>query len=85
MLRFSSDSAGAASPSPPPILAMPLPGGLWLAPGLDLPLPMIHLRHAAQALAFIEREARFEGECFNLLDAPMLRGRKLITTVKLQQ
>lgn len=59
-------------------LAMPLPGGLWLAPGLELPLPMIHLRHAAAALAFIDRHARFEGECFNLLDTPALRGRTLV-------
>ncbi len=63
-------------------LALPLPGGVWLAPGLDLPLPMIHLRHAAQALAFIERAARFEGECFNLLDAPTLRGREFVALLR---
>lgn len=63
-------------------LAMPLPGGLWLAPGLELPLPMIHLRHAAQALAYIERQARFEGECFNLLDAPALRGREFVDLLR---
>lgn len=63
-------------------LAMPLPGGLWLAPGLDLPLPMIHLRHAARALAFIAREARFEGESYNLLDAPALRGREFIALLR---
>ncbi len=67
---------------PPGRLALPLPGGLWLAPGLDLSLPMIHLRHAAQALAFIERAARFEGECFNLLDAPMLRGREFVALLR---
>ncbi|MFN7782398.1 MAG: NAD-dependent epimerase/dehydratase family protein [Lysobacterales bacterium] len=63
-------------------LALPLPGGLWLAPGLDLPLPMVHLRHAAEALAFIAREARFEGERFNLLDAPALRGRAFIELLR---
>lgn len=67
---------------PPGRLGLPLPGGLWLAPGLGLPLPMIHLRHAARALAFIEREARFEGECFNLLDAPALHGREFVELLR---
>lgn len=63
-------------------LALPLPAGFWLAPGLDLPLPMVHLRHAALALAFIERVARFEGECFNLVDTPMLRGCEFVALLR---
>jgi nucleoside-diphosphate-sugar epimerase len=73
---------GPGALAPPGRLALPLRGRWWLAPGLTLQLPLLHLRHAAAALSYIDQHARFEGEAFNLLDAPTLSGREFAALLR---